>query len=411
MRLKYLWTVFVLLIGIFVGLFGGVAIDRAATTAFAQTGTAQATQGPNAQLIDQAWSIIQRVYVDRAALNAQTLTYGAISGMVNSLGDTGHSTFLTPAALKSENQFTQGQFEGIGAEVEQQGDHVVIVAPMDNSPAQKAGLKPGDIIVKVNGEDVTGQPIDQVIPKVLGPAGTTVKLTIMTPSTGQTRDVTLTRARINIQNVTWSQIPGTTLADVRIAGFSQGVTDNLKQALQQIQQQHLTGIVLDLRNNPGGLLDESVGTTSQFVSTGNVLLTKDAQGRTTPVPVESGGVATNIPMVILVNNGTASASEIVAGALQDDHRAELIGSTTFGTGTVLNQFQLSDGSALLLATEEWLTPAGRVIWHHGITPDKVVTLPTTVTPVLPDALKSMSADQLKQSDDVQMLQAIQFLGH
>ncbi|MGE5138056.1 MAG: S41 family peptidase, partial [Rudaea sp.] len=355
---------------------------------------------------DEAWSTIQRYYVDRSAINQKNLTYGAISGMVDALGDTGHTSFLSPQMVKQENNFTQGSFEGIGAEVDKQGDHIVIVAPIDNSPAQAAGLKPGDIIMKVNGEDVTGQSLDTVITKIIGPAGTKVTLTIMTPSTGKTRDLTITRARIQVRNVTWAPIPGTTLADVRIAGFSSGITDDLKKALAEIKQQRYTGIVLDLRNNPGGLLSESVGVTSQFVSSGNVLLEKDAQGKVTPVPVERGAAVTDLPMVVLINNGTASASEIVSGALQDANRAKLIGETTFGTGTVLNQFSLSDGSALLLATQEWLTPNGRVIWHKGITPDITVPLPQGVTPVLPDSLKGMSQDQLSSSGDEQLLRAI-----
>ena len=240
---------------------------------------------------------------------------------------------------------------------------VVIVAPIDGSPAQAAGVKAGDIIVKVDGVDLTGMSLSDVVSKVLGPAGTKVTITLQDPKTGAIRDVTITRAKINVKNVTWIMLPGTTIADVRIAGFSQGVTNDLRTALKQIQAQGATGIVLDLRNDPGGLLDEAIGVTSQFLGSGNVLLVKDAQGQEQAIPVRSGGLAVNIPMVVLVNQGTASAAEIVSGALQDAHRATVIGETTFGTGTVLNGFSLSDGSQILLATEEWLTPNGRVIWH------------------------------------------------
>ncbi len=394
-----------ILIILVIGIFGGIILDRQVLTASAQT-TGNGSGAPNFQLMNEAWSAIQRYYVDRSALNQRNLTYGAISGMVNALGDTGHTSFLSPEMVKQENNFTQGSFEGIGAEVDKQGDHIVIVAPIDNSPAQAAGLKPGDIIMKVNGEDVTGQSLDTVITKIIGPAGTKVTLTILTPGTGKTRDITITRARIQVRNVTWAPIPGTSLADVRIAGFSSGITDDLKKALAEIKQQQYTGIVLDLRNNPGGLLSESVGVTSQFIASGNVLLEKDAQGKVTPVPVESGATATDLPMAVLINNGTASASEIVSGALQDANRATLIGETTFGTGTVLNQFSLSDGSALLLATQEWLTPNGRVIWHKGIAPDITVPLAQGATPVLPESLKGMSAGQVSSSGDDQLLRAI-----
>ena len=220
---------------------------------------------------------------------------------------------------------------------------------MDGSPAQKAGLRPSDIILKVDGESVAGLPLDQVVSRILGPAGTSVVLTIMDPDTGRTRDVTIVRAHIKIQNVTWQRLPGTTVAHVRIAAFSQGVTEDLRGALE------------------------------------------------------------DIPLVVLINGGTASAAEIVAGALQDAQRATLVGETTFGTGTVLNEFRLSDGSALLLATEEWLTPGGRVIWHQGISPDKMVSLSSGVAPLLPEAEREMTAAQLQASEDAQLLQALELL--
>src|SRR5581483_8874525 len=372
-RLRYLGILFLVLSIFTFGLAGGVLLDHYVTVANAAAPGADAQL--NLDLLMQAWRLIDNHYVDRQAVESTRLTYGAISGMVDSLGDTGHLTFLTPEMLKQHENYTAGSFEGIGAQVEQRGDYVVIVAPMDDSPALKAGLKPGDAILKVNGEDMTGKSVQDVINKILGPAGTQVTLTILDASNGSQRDVTLTRAKIIVNNVSWAQVPGTTIAVVRIAGFSDNVSVGLKKALTEIQTQKLTGVVLDLRNNPGGLLSEAVTTASQFLSTGDVLLEKDAQGNVTHVAVESGGVATNIPLVVLINYGSASASEIVAGALQDAGRAKLVGETTFGTGTVLNTFSLSDGSAMLLATSEWLTPKGRVIWHQGIQPDEKVSLP------------------------------------
>ncbi len=365
--------------------------------------------GPNLALVTEAWNTIQKEYVDRSALQDGPMTYGAISGMVDALGDTGHSTFLSPSMVKQEQQQTAGEYDGIGAQVQQKDGNAVIVAPLDGSPALKAGLLPGDIIMRVDGQDVTGHSLDQILQQIVGPAGTSVTLTIMTPSTGVTRDVTIVRAKITIHNVTWVQLPGTTIAQVRLAEFSQGATQDLKTALAQIQQQHLTGIILDMRNNPGGLLSESVGTASQFLASGNVLQEKNAQGQTRAVAVQPGGVATDIPMVVLIDYGTASAAEIVAGALQDAHRATLVGDTTFGTGTVLNEFPLSDGSALMLATQEWLTPSGRVIWHKGITPDQAVPLGATVLPVLPETARSMTASDLQASGDQQLLQAMNIL--
>ncbi len=304
---------------------------------------------------------------------------------------------------------TSGSFEGIGAVVQMKDGHVVIVAPYDGSPAQKAGVKPGDILLKVDGKSVDGLSLGDVTGMVMGPAGTKVTITFQDPTTGKTRDLTITRAKIEIHNVTWNMLPGTTSAHVRIAVFSKGVTSDLQKALKDAQAQNATGIVLDLRNNPGGLLDEAIGTVSQFVKDGNVLEEKDAQGNITSTPVQSGGVAYDIPLVVLVNAGSASASEIVAGALQDAGRAKVVGETTFGTGTVLNEFPLSDNSAVLLATQEWLTPKGRVIWHKGIQPDVSVTLSADVLPLIPESEANMSQSDLQSSGDAQLIQAMNLL--
>lgn len=361
------------------------------------------------QLMAEAWNLIQEKYVDQPAVQPQEMAYGAIDGMVSSLGDTGHSRFLSPEMVQAQENFTQGQLEGIGVYVEMKEGHLVIVAPSDGSPAQRAGLQAGDIILRVDGQNTAGLPLDRVVGMIMGPAGTSVRLTILDPDTGQSRAVTLTRARIDVRNVLWHQLPGTQVAHLRIVAFSRGVTDDLKGALSEIQPQSLHGIILDLRSNPGGLLSEAVGVASQFLTGGNALLVRDAEGNTTPVPVRDGEMASDIPMVVLVNQGTASAAEIVAGALQDAGRARLVGQTTFGTGTVLIEFGLSDGSALLLATEEWLTPNGRVIWHQGIAPDVEVALPAGASPLLPMAEQGLTAEQLQTSDDAQLLRAWELL--
>ena len=362
------------------------------------------------QLMAEAWNSIHTHYVDRAAIKPRPLTYGAISGMVDALGDTGHSTFLSPQMIKEEEEFTAGEYKGIGAEIRMKAGHVVIVAPLDGSPAQKAGLQPGQIIIAVDGEDITGLSLFQAVKRISGPAGTKVALKILDPGTGQIREVTLERAAIKMNNITWHWLPGTRIAHLRIAGFSQGVTKDLKQALKPIKTDGLKGLILDLRNNPGGLLAEAVSTASQFLSGGNVVLEKNVKGQITDISIEKGGLARHIPMVCLVNGGTASGAEIVAGALQDHRRAELVGTTTFGTGTVLENFPLSDGSALLLAVREWLTPDGHTIWHKGITPNVVISLPPGGSPVFPEEERNMTPQQLKDSKDAQLLEALDLVG-
>jgi carboxyl-terminal processing protease len=405
-RFFSLWQLSVLLISVGVGLVGGVLLDRQGLVAFAPSSTGATETAPNWRLLAEVWHIIQRFYVDRSAVQPHRLTYGAINGMVDALGDTGHSSFLTPEMVDLMRSVTEGQFEGIGAEIQMKDKRVVIVAPLDNSPAQRAGLRPGDIILQVNQESVTRLPLEQVVQRIRGSRGTAVTLTLLDPNTEQTRDVTVVRERVAVHNVTWQPLPGTTVVHVRIAGFSQGVTKDLQQALTALERQGLTHIVLDLRNNPGGLLNEAVATASQFLSSGMVLLVRDAHGTTTPIPIQKQGVAPGLPLVVLINQGTASAAEIVAGALQDAHRAVLVGETTFGTGTVLKPFPLSDGSALMLAIEEWLTPNGRVIWHQGIAPDVVVSLKPPATLLLPDTERTLTAAQLQASDDAQLLHAV-----
>jgi carboxyl-terminal processing protease len=390
------------------GLIGGAILGCHLLIAFAPD-TIPPDAESNFRLMAEAWNTVQRVYVDRSGLNPKLMTYGAISGMVDSLGDTGHSRFLTPEVLKQERNLTRGKFEGIGAEVQMKNGQLVIVAPIDGSPAQKAGLKPGDIILKVDDQDVSGLPLDQAVERILGSAGTRVKLTILNPKTTTTKDVTLIRASITVRSVTWHLLPGTNVTDLRIATFSRGVSKDLRKALLTIEKEGITGLILDLRNNPGGLFDEAVSTASQFLSTGNVLLEKNAVGKVRPVPVRLGGAATTLPLVVLINGGTSSGAEIVAGALQDSHRAKLVGEKTFGTGTVLETFSLSDGSALMLAIEEWLTPAGHVIWHHGISPDVAVPLPPGVTPLVPATERELTAEKLQESGDLQLLRGLELL--
>ena len=405
-RFFFLRQFSVILISVGVGLIGGILLDHPGLVVFAPSSTGATETAPNWRLLAEVWHTIQRFYVDRSAVQPHRLTYGAINGMVDALGDTGHSSFLTPEMVDLMRSVTEGQFEGIGAEVQMKDKHVVIVAPLDNSPAQRAGLRPGDIILQVNQESVTRLPLEQVVQRIRGPRGTTVTLTLFDPNTEQSRDVTVVRARVAVHNVTWQQLPGTMVAHVRIAEFSQGVSNDLQQALTALERQGLMHVVLDLRNNPGGLLNEAVATASQFLSSGTVLLVRDAHGTTTPVPVQKHGVAPGLPLVVLINQGTASAAEIVAGALQDAHRAVLVGETTFGTGTVLKPFPLSDGSALMLAIEEWLTPNGRVIWHQGIAPDVVVALTPPATLLFPDTERTLTAAQLQASDDKQLLHAV-----
>jgi carboxyl-terminal processing protease len=410
--------IIVIILALGVGFFAGIATDQQGfMPVTGMAGMPFSGSSPTPQpgkididLIQQANRIIQEHYADQSALRKTNLTYGALTGMVEALGDTGHSRFLTPDMVAAEARQISGEFEGIGALLNVNGEgNPVILAPIDNSPAQKAGLHPGDIILEVNGEDVSHSPLSDVVRKVTGPAGTDVTLTILDPQTNKVHKVTITRAKIVLQNVTWQMLPGTNIAHIRVAGYSNNVASDLVKALQAAKSQGAKGIIFDLRNNPGGLLNEAEGVTSQFLKDGYVMQTKDAQGHVSMVPVQKGGIATDIPTVVLINQGSASAAEITAGAIQDYSRAKLVGEKTFGTGTVLNQFRLPDGSAMLLATELWLTPKGRVIWHQGITPDVTVELPTDINPSIPETERNLTAEDLKNLKDTQLLKALELL--
>lgn len=386
---------------------GGIVVDR---TLLSGRTAAGAAGGLNAALLEEARGIIQEHFVDREAATDQRLQDGALTGMVDILGDTGHSRFMTPSMVQEQRNYTAGEFEGIGAYVEMRDGFVTIVSPIDNSPAQAAGIQPGDIVLEVDGRDTTGLTLQEVIDMILGPAGTTVAITFFTPETGEERTLTIERARIELENVTWAMLPGTTVAHTRIAGFSQDVGDDLAAAIEAAEAQGATGLILDLRNNPGGLLHEAVAVASQFLPADSVVvLRQDGDGQVKEELTLDDARRTELPLVVLINQGSASASEIVSGAMQDHGRATLVGETTFGTGTVLNEFGLSDGSAILLATEQWLTPDGRIIWREGIVPDEVVDLTGPVQLVVPETVDELTAEQLTASGDTQVLRAVEIL--
>jgi carboxyl-terminal processing protease len=392
-----------------VSFLAGAVVDKVLRVPQKAVDPAPQKAGPDFSLIHQAWELINQEYVDRSALARGPLTAGAISGLVDSLGDTGHSTYLTPSMVREESSMMQGEYVGVGLEITMKNEGVVIVAPLDGSPALRAGLRAGEQILKVNGQSVDGMGLNEVVSLIVGPADSMVVLTIFNPASGATAEIPLRRARIRLDNLSWKPFPGYPYADIRLAAFSRGIAAELKTALQKIEAMKLQGAVLDLRNNPGGELDEAIGVASQFLSGGDVVLEKDARGRITRDPVKAGGVAIHMPLVVLTNEGTASGAEIVAGALQDARRAVVIGETTFGTGTVLENFPLSDGSSLLLAVREWLTPKGRTIWHKGIVPDVRVALPLDASLIAPEDLAGMTRKSLDASTDAQMKAALKVL--
>ena len=319
----------------------------------------------------EAWNVIHEQYVDQPVDDVK-LMQGAIRGMMDALGDD-HTFYMEPQAYQNETSALQGQYEGIGAYVDTtEGDYLVIVSPIAGSPAELAGLRAGDKIIAIDGEDMTGVTPDEARLKVLGPEGTKVTLTVAREGASGPLEFVITRARISIKSAEGKMLKDG-IAYVDINTFGDNTTQELRGTLTQLLKQNPKGIVIDLRNNPGGYLSTAVEVASEFIDEGVVLYEQYGDGRRDQYEALGNGQATEIPLVVLINEGSASASEILAGALQDYERAKLVGVQSFGKGTVQNRVPLSnDQGAARVTIARWLTPKEREIDHVGLAPDVYV---------------------------------------
>ena len=322
----------------------------------------------------EAWNLIHQNFVDQP-VDDVALMRGAIDGMMQALGDQ-HSTYMDPEEYKQANEGLEGSYEGIGAYVDTTADYLTVTSPITGSPAEEAGLLPGDKIIGIDGEDMTGIDAELARRKVLGPAGTTVVLTIFREGEDAPFDVSIVRARIVIASAEGEMLEGN-IAYLQVTTFGPNTMPELSAALQELMPQNPKAIILDLRNNGGGYLQTSVEVTSQFIAEGVVLYEQYGDGTRTTYEVVPGGMATDsdIPMIVLINEGSASASEIVAGALQDSGRAKLLGTVSYGKGSVQNWIPLSDeNGAVRITIAKWLTPNENTIHEIGLTPDYPVEL-------------------------------------
>lgn len=317
----------------------------------------------------QTWEIVHDQYVDQP-VNDLELMRGAISGMLAALGDQ-HTSYMNPEQYDQQSRSLQGEYEGIGAWVDTTADYVTIINPMRDSPAEKAGLKTGDKVIGVDGEDVSGIDGNLVLQRILGPAGTTVTLRIQREGVDPF-DVSIQRAKINVPSVESTEV-AEGIYHVQLFTYGDQSSSELERELRTIMRQNPKGIILDLRNNGGGYLTTAIEVVSQFIPRGVVMYEEYGDGTRRTFEALRGGLATEVPLVVLVNEGTASASEITAGAIQDYGRGLLVGVKTYGKGSVQNWIELdNNGGGVRVTVARWLTPKERQIHGLGLEPDVVV---------------------------------------
>jgi carboxyl-terminal processing protease len=335
--------------------------------------------------------LIERNYVDK--VDSEELTTNAIEGMLKNLDP--YSAYLSPERYKELEIGTSGEFGGVGMEVAVENGVVKVISPIEGSPADLAGIKPGDLIIEIEGKPTQGMVVFEAVKLLRGPKGSKVKITVAREGEGS-RDITLTRDVIHIKSVKYKLLDNE-IGYVKISQFQENVSDELKEALSKLELENggsLRGLILDLRNNPGGLLDEAIKVADQFIDKGLIV---SVRGRTSSQSKEyyatKGDSKRDISLVVLVNKGSASASEVVAEALQDSKRATIVGSKTFGKGSVQTIIELDDGSGLKLTTAKFYAPSGRSISDVGVTPDIIVE-----DNDMPDLQMKRAVEILKMSD-------------
>jgi carboxyl-terminal processing protease len=370
--------------------------------------------------LDMFANVMEKVraeYVDGTNLTYHSLTYSAIKGMVGSLDP--HSEFLDAQDYQQLQDDTEGQFGGLGLVVSMKDGYVTVVAPMEDSPGFQAGILTGDRIIRVEGRSVERMPLGEVVKQLRGEPGTPVTVTIQRPETGAEKNFTLTRSIIQVDMV--KDINGKKefplgadgIGYIRITEFGENTGNELEAALKRLKAQGVKGLILDLRLNPGGLLDEAVNVCQKFLPRGQLVVSTEGRHSVEKYYARGGDELKGVPVVVLVNLGSASAAEIVTGCLQDLHRAVILGEKTFGKGSVQSIFPLDKGTALKLTVAKYYTPSHRVIHEHGIEPDIVVPMTEEQEAALlltrsPGGLESLDAASrvhVAQIHDVQLERA------
>ncbi|MBF0612061.1 MAG: S41 family peptidase [Magnetococcales bacterium] len=353
----------------------GLMILLAATGIHVATGSVMAVSEityEKLKVFSEVYALIKQNYVEE--VDEKKLLYGAVNGMLNSLDP--HSSFLTPDSFKEMRVETSGEFGGLGIEISRHQGLIKVVSPIEDTPAYRAGIQSGDLIIKIEDETTQDMPLMDAVKKMRGKPDTKITLTIARKGVNKPFKVTMTRAVIKIRSVKW-RVERNDIGYVRIIQFNEQSHSYLVKAVEEIKQKisptPMRGLVLDLRNDPGGLLDQAVQVADDFLNEGRIVYTKGRiPGKDMSFDAKKGDIIEGVPMVILINSGSASASEIVSGALQDHKRAVVMGTQSFGKGSVQTIIPLSDGAGLRLTTAQYYTPSGRSIQAKGIAPDEVV---------------------------------------
>lgn len=364
--------------------------------------TNQPSDGAGFGILDEIYKVMREDFVDQTAVDEQALRQGAIDGIVEALNDP-HTIYIDPESYALGVDVISGEFQGIGARVEQDATtgEIIIIAPFRDSPAEIAGIRSGDVVVAVDGESTQGWSVSEAVRRIRGPEGTEVALSVR-HSNGETEDVTVTRATIVIPTVFTSPLedadgnPVNDLAYVELQQITEKTVPDLRTTVAEIVDQGYRGIVLDLRRNPGGSLSATVDIADLFLDGGRILTQVDREGNETSFDAHPGDVGEDIPLVLLVGQGSASGAEVIAGALRDHQRAVLVGETTFGKGSVNHLRELSDGGAIYITIARWLTPNGEQIEGIGLAPDIPVTPSEEDIEADRDVQLYSAIDQLRQ---------------
>ena len=325
--------------------------------------------GPDVMV--EAWDIIFQNYVEKDKLDASLLSQAAIKGMVEVLDDP-YTSYLDGQAYEMSVSSLEGKFDGIGAYVGVKDGQLIIIAPTVGSPAAEAGIRTGDIILKIDGSSTSEMNLQEAVLHIRGPKGTSVRLLILHQGEAEPEEIEIVRAEIELTSV-YFEMRGD-IAYINIHYFSERTNEELSPVMESITQEAATGIILDLRSNPGGLLKVVIDVANRFLGEGIVVYAVNNQGKQAALSVEPNGITTDLPMVVLSDNYSASGSEVLAGALQDHARATIAGTRTYGKGSVNMLHRLSDDSGLYITTARWLTPNGRLIEGEGISPNYALEL-------------------------------------